>query len=98
MKLPRVSAIIPNYNYAYYLPRAIDSVLAQTYPHVEIVVVDDGSTDNSETVLKSYGGRIRWLRQQNQGVAAARNHGVRETTGELVAFLDADDLWLPLKL
>lgn len=98
MKLPRVSAIIPNYNYAHYLPRAIDSVLGQTYPHVEIVVVDDGSTDNSETVLKSYGSRIRWVRQQNQGVAAARNHGVRETSGELLAFLDADDLWLPLKL
>lgn len=98
MKLPRVSAIIPNYNYAHYLARAIDSVLAQTYPHVEIVVVDDGSTDNSESVLRNYGRRIRLLRQQNQGVAAARNHGVRQTSGELVAFLDADDLWLPLKL
>ncbi|MGI9068132.1 MAG: glycosyltransferase family 2 protein [Pyrinomonadaceae bacterium] len=98
MKLPRVSVIIPNYNYAHYLPLAIDSVLAQTYPNVEIVVVDDGSTDNSETVLKSYVNRIRWLRQQNQGVAMARNLGVRETRGEFVAFLDADDLWLPLKL
>jgi glycosyltransferase involved in cell wall biosynthesis len=98
MKLPRVSVIIPNYNYAHYLPLAIDSVLAQTYPDVEIVVVDDGSTDNSESVLRNYGSRIRWLRQQNQGVAAARNHGVRETSGELVAFLDADDLWSPLKL
>lgn len=98
MKLPRVSVIIPNYNYARYLPAAVESVLAQTFPDVEIIVVDDGSTDNSETVLKTYCGRVRWLAQQNQGVAAARNHGVHGSSGELVAFLDADDLWSPLKL
>ena len=86
--MPRVSVIIPNYNYAHYLAHAVDSVLAQTYPEVEIIVVDDGSTDDSETILRSYGDRIRWIKQKNQGVSAARNLGVKETRGELVAFLD----------
>ena len=96
--MPRVSVIIPNYNYAHYLTQAVDSVLAQTYPEVEIIVVDDGSTDDSETILRSYGDRVRWIRQKNQGVSAAQNLGVQETRGELVAFLDPDDLWLPEKL
>src|SRR5258706_11646315 len=96
--MPRVSVIIPNYNYAHYLTQSLDSVLAQTYPEVEIIVVDDGSTDDSETILRSYGDRIRWIKQKNQGVSAARNLGVHETQGELVAFLDPDDLWLPAKL
>ena len=98
MKEPLVSVIIPNYNYAHYLPQALDSVLAQTYPRFEIMVIDDGSTDDSENVLRSYGDRIRSIKQQNQGVSAARNLGARETRGELVAFLDADDFWLPEKL
>ena len=98
MKEPLVSVIIPNYNYAHYLPQALDSVLAQTYPRVEIMVIDDGSTDDSENVLRGYGDRIRSIKQQNQGVSAARNLGARETRGELLAFLDADDFWLPEKL
>jgi glycosyltransferase involved in cell wall biosynthesis len=98
MREPLVSVIIPNYNYAHYLPQALDSVLAQTYSKVEIIVIDDGSTDDSESILRSYGDRIRWIKQQNQGVSASRNLGVRETKGELVAFLDADDIWLPTKL
>lgn len=98
MKEPLVSVIIPNFNYARYLPVAIDSVLAQTYPKFEIIVIDDGSSDDSEAVLQSYGDRVRWVSQQNQGVSAARNLGVQETRGELLAFLDADDCWFPAKL
>ena len=98
MQLPKVSVIIPNYNYAQYLGQAIDSVLAQTYQHFEIVAVDDGSSDESEAVVRNYGCRVKWLQQQRQGVSAARNRGVRESHGDLVAFLDADDVWLPTKL
>lgn len=98
MKNPLVSVIIPNFNYARYLPEAIDSVLNQTYAPVEILVVDDGSEDDSEAVVKAYGDRVRLIKQKNLGVAAARNHGVRESNGELLAFLDADDSWLPTKL
>src|SRR2546427_7996178 len=98
MKHPLVSVIIPNYNYGPYLPQALDSVLAQSYPHVEIVVVDDGSQDESESIIRSYGNRVRSINQKNQGVSAARNRGARESTGELLAFLDADDVWLPAKL
>jgi glycosyltransferase involved in cell wall biosynthesis len=93
-----VSVVIPNYNCSGFLPAALDSVFAQTYPDIEVLVVDDGSTDDSLCVLDRYAGRIRVLRQPNQGVSAARNHGIRESRGELVAFLDADDLWHPEKL
>lgn len=95
---PLVSVIIPNYNYAQYLPQALDSVLAQTYPHVEIIVVDDGSTDKSGAVLRKYGDRIRVIQQHREGVSIARNRGAHESKGQLLAFLDADDVWLPMKL
>jgi glycosyltransferase involved in cell wall biosynthesis len=98
MSASLVSVIIPNYNYARFLPEAIDSVLGQTYPNVEIIVVDDGSTDNSEEVLKGYGERLRWFRQSNRGVSAARNYGIEQSRGELLAFMDADDMWRPEKL
>jgi len=98
MKQPLVSAIIPNYNYERFIADAIESALKQTYPYVEVIVVDDGSTDMSQTVTKNYEQRIRSIRQENKGVAAARNRGVEESRGELLAFLDADDLWLPTKL
>ena len=98
MREPLVSVIIPNYNYAHYLSQAVESVLAQTYANLEIMVVDDGSTDDSEAILRDYGNRLRWIKMQNQGVAAARNLGASRTTGELIAFLDADDFWLPEKL
>lgn len=93
-----MTVVIPNYNYARFLPEAIESVLAQSYRPLEVVVVDDGSTDGSQEILKRYGERIRWVTQQNQGVSEARNRGAHEARGELLAFLDADDVWLPAKL
>jgi glycosyltransferase involved in cell wall biosynthesis len=98
MNKPLVSVIIPNYNYGRYLKETIDSVLAQTYPNIEIVVADDGSTDNSEEVLSNYGNRVKWFKQQNQGVSRARNQAVKQSNGEILAFLDSDDLWLPQKI
>lgn len=95
---PLVSVIIPNYNYAGYLGEAIDSVLSQTYPNVEVIVVDDGSTDGSREIIENYGDRIAAIFQQNQGVAAARNNGVRQAAGDHLAFLDADDVWLADKI
>ncbi len=93
-----ISVIIPTYNYARFLREAIDSALAQTYPPLEVIVVDDGSTDETPQVLAEYGGRIRAVRQKNQGVAAARNTGVAAARGEYIAILDSDDLWKPGKL
>jgi glycosyltransferase involved in cell wall biosynthesis len=98
MVLPKVSVIIPNYNYGKYIAKTVDSVLAQTYKNVEVVVVDDGSKDDSLDVLENYGEAITVVRQQNQGVSPARNNGVQNSTGELLSFLDADDIWLPEKL
>jgi glycosyltransferase involved in cell wall biosynthesis len=95
---PAVSVIIPTYNYARFLGEAIDSVLAQTYPVKEIIVVDDGSTDGTASILAKYGDGVQVFRQQNRGPAAARNEGVKHAGGELIAFLDADDSWVPDKL
>lgn len=92
---PLVSAVIPAYNAAEYLSDAIGSVLAQSHPAVECIVVDDGSTDGTAGVAESYAGRVRLIRQANAGVSAARNRGASEGRGELLAFLDADDRWLP---
>ncbi len=95
---PLVSVIIPTYNRGWIIGEAVDSVLAQEYPNTELIVVDDGSTDATDAVLAAYGDRIRLLRQKNRGVSAARNAGIRAAAGELIAFLDSDDLWLPAKL
>jgi len=93
-----VSVIIPAYNSARLIGAALDSALAQTYPHLEIVVVNDGSTDETEAVLKPYRDRIRYVHQNNQGLGAARNAGLQASTGEFVAWLDSDDLWNPEKI
>jgi glycosyltransferase involved in cell wall biosynthesis len=98
MSGPLVSCIIPVFNGERYLGKTLDSILAQTYRPLEIVVVDDGSTDKSPDVSASYGEAIQYLRQANAGQATARNFGVRSSRGELAAFLDADDLWHPEKL
>jgi glycosyltransferase involved in cell wall biosynthesis len=89
-----VSVVIPCFGQAHYLGEAIESVLAQTYPHLEIVVVDDGSPDNASAVASRYPG-VRHVRQENAGVAAARNAGIRSTNGDFLIFLDADDRLLP---
>lgn len=96
--MPRVSVIIPTYNSAPYLKQAVDSVLAQTFQDYEVIVIDDGSTDDTESLMNSYGSPVRYIRQSNGGVAVARNRGIDESLGEYVAFLDADDVWLPGKL
>ncbi|MBU1666109.1 MAG: glycosyltransferase family 2 protein [Gammaproteobacteria bacterium] len=95
---PLVSVVIPTWNSAATLPRAIDSVLAQTWAPREIIVVDDGGTDDSPALLADYGERVRVVSQANGGPASARNRGLREARGQYVAFLDADDHWLPEKL
>jgi glycosyltransferase involved in cell wall biosynthesis len=95
---PSVSVVIPTYNYGRFIAEAIESALGQTLTALEIVVVDDGSTDDTETVLRKFGGQVRYVKQLNIGVSEARNRGVDETKGELIAFLDADDIWEPTKL
>jgi len=92
-----ISVVIPTYNFGPFLARAIHSVLEQTCPVLEIIVVDDGSSDETRDVAASFGDRIRYIRQQNRGVSAARNRGIAETRGEWIGFLDADDWWMPHK-
>lgn len=95
---PRVSVIIPAFNAAGCVHRAVDSVLGQSFQGFELLVVDDGSTDDTRVVLAGYGNRIRVLAKANGGPAAARNHGLHHARGEYVAFLDADDYWKTEKL
>jgi len=91
-----VSVILPVYNGAQYLNETIDSVLMQAYPTLELIVVNDGSVDNSEGICKTY-QNIRYVYQENQGVPFARNHGVSLAKGEFLSFIDQDDLWMPGK-
>lgn len=94
-----ISVIIPVYNQAAFLADAVKSVLEQDYQSIEIVIVDDGSTDNSAQVAESFKeNKVRCVSQSNQGAAAARNTGIQSASGELIAFLDADDYWLSGKL
>ena len=93
-----VSIIIPTYNRGYCLHKAIDSVLAQTYPYFELIVVDDGSKDNTENLVKDYHDDIIYIRQKNRGPAAARNRGIQAAGSDLLAFLDSDDRFAKNKL
>ena len=95
---PLVSAVIPAYNAQSFIARAVSSVLGQTYRPVECIVVDDGSTDGTAEVVRSLGGGVRLVSQANKGVSSARNKGAEVATGSVLAFLDADDVWVPEKL
>jgi hypothetical protein len=97
-EVPLVSVVIPAYNCERFIRDAVDSALAQDYPAIEIIVVDDGSTDDTGALLASYGTRIRLLSQPNRGCAAARNKGVAHAHGRYIAFLDGDDAWSPWKI
>ena len=98
--MPTVSIIIPTYNREQLLGRAIKSVLAQTYQDFELIIVDDGSTDNTERLVKSFNSeKTRYIRhRKNKGPAAARNTGIRSAKGDYIAFQDSDDEWMPEKL
>jgi len=95
---PRVSVIIATYNRAHLLKTAIDSVLTQTYTDYEVIVADDGSSDGTEELVRSYGDRVRYLYQENQGKSVMLNKALTKAAGEWIAFLDSDDYWLPEKL
>jgi glycosyltransferase involved in cell wall biosynthesis len=98
MNPPLVSVVIPTYNYGRFIGETVASALAQHYSPIEIVVVDDGSTDDTQERVAAYGDRVKYICQKNRGVSAARNTGIRASQGELIALLDSDDLWLPEKL
>lgn len=95
---PLISVIIPVFNGSQFISQTIDSVFKQTYTNIEIIIVDDGSTDNSVSLVKSLSKDIKIVEQNNKGAAAARNSGVDESKGEFIAFLDSDDIWHPQKL
>ncbi len=95
---PLVSIVIPTYNYGCYVEAAVDSALAQTYSSIEVIVVDDGSTDDTRERLAVYGDRIRYLFQENSGLSAARNTGILAAKGDFIALLDSDDMFHPRKL
>ena len=98
MYKPLVSVIIPVYNCEKYIEEALNSVYKQTYPNVEIIVVDDGSTDRTLNILEKHKDRIKLYHQRNSGAAVARNHAIERASGELIAFIDGDDYWHPDKL
>ena len=95
---PLVSVIIPTYNKSHFLKHTIESVINQTYSNIEIIVIDDGSTDNTEELAKSYGSKIKYIKQNNLGGTASRNTGIKSATGKYLNFLDHDDLFLPEKI
>ena len=98
MNTPFVSVIIPTYNRAWSLKKAIDSVLEQDYKNFELIVVDDGSTDDTEALVTEYAKSVKFVQQPNLGVSAARNKGIQISSGSLISFLDSDDYWEPKKM
>src|SRR5687768_3277938 len=94
-KLPLVTVITPAYNQGIFLRDTIESVLTQDYPNIELLVLNDGSTDNTEEILKEYTGRIKWETQPNMGQTPTINKGWRQTTGEIITWLNSDDTYLP---
>jgi len=95
---PKVSVIIPTYNRGQFIVQALESVLSQTFHDYEIVVIDDGSKDNTREILKRFESKIRPIYQDNQGISKTRNRGIKESFGEYIAFLDSDDYWTSDKL
>jgi glycosyltransferase involved in cell wall biosynthesis len=95
---PKVSVVVPAYNRAEIIRDTIANIFEQTYKNIELVVVDDGSSDDTLQILQSYGSRIKWATQKNAGPSSARNHGIRLSTGEIIAFQDSDDAWHPTKI
>src|SRR3954467_14302963 len=95
MDAPLVSIVTPSFNQGRFLGRTIDSVLGQDYPHVEYLVVDGGSTDETLAILRSYGDRVRWLSEADAGQTAAINKGFQRTSGKIVGYLNSDDVLLP---
>ena len=98
MKNPKVSIIIPVYNGEMYIKEAIDSALAQTYKNIEVIVVNDGSSDKTDEICKSYGSKIRYFKKENGGVSTALNLGIEKMKGEYFSWLSHDDLYLPNKI
>src|SRR5208337_849330 len=100
LRMKKVSVILPCYNGARWISRAIESVLAQTWGHFELVIIDDGSTDNSKKIILPYlsDERVQYIYQDNRGFSAAINRGVAESRGCLICFIGQDDLWMPNKL
>ncbi len=98
MDMPKISVIIPTYNRAKVISRSVESVLTQTYHNIELIVVDDGSTDDTLTVLSKYGDQIKVIEEPNGGVGQARNMGLKAATGDDIGFLDSDDYYLPTKI
>jgi glycosyltransferase involved in cell wall biosynthesis len=96
--MPEVSVIIPVYNSSRFINEALESVFTQTFKDYEIILVDDGSTDNTRQIIEKYSDKLIYFRQENGGPAKARNFGIKKSRGKFIAFLDADDIWLPLKL
>ncbi len=95
MTRPRVSVVITTYNTGRYLPETLESVFAQSYPAAEVIVVDDGSTDDSVDRARAFGDRVQSIPRPHEGLGPARNAGIAASTGDHLAFLDSDDLWDP---
>ena len=95
---PLVSVIVPAYNRARIIRETIENIFEQTYANIELIIVDDGSSDDTQTILRSYGSRIQWIAQKNAGPAAARNRGINMAKGDIIAFQDSDYAWHPTKI